>query len=288
LYHFWVWKLNTSIYTFQEKSFSVYEQEREEWFHIVVGETLHLQRIVKMDVTSLLNANSLAAGQQKKEVSRTPPRNRTPWDAGGYSLPINTLSSSTPTTPPQIIHYDDSHVETPRSPHHKFSDSRSSLSSFTSSLHSATHSRFSSMSTVSSTIQPMNSILAESIAVDLATKSQSLDLESAPLPTEQIRSSGSATEPRDSTSPTGSLDTLALVAEDRQARRQSEPSTLKAEEDAMSSSQEVDGKALADKSMFLERPSSPSDAILIKRTTIPTLRVNTGEQDLADPGQLQP
>jgi hypothetical protein len=32
-----------------------------------------------------------------------------------------------------------------------------------------------------------------------------------------------------------------------------------------------------------ERPSSPSDAILIKRSTIPILRVNTGDQDLNGP-----
>jgi len=133
----------------------------------------------------------------------------------------------------------------------------------------------------------MNSILAESIAVDLATKSQPLDLESAPLPIEHTRSSSSSTQPRGSVSPTGSLDTLALVAKDRQTRRQSEPSTLKADEDTMSSSQEADGKASADKSISLERPSSPSDAILIKRTTIPCLRVNTGEQVLAGPEQSQ-
>ena len=241
-----------------------------------------------MDLTSLLNANSTAAGQQRKEVSRTPPRNRTPWDAGGYSLPINTLSSSTnaPTTPPQHIHYvDDSQVETPRSPHHKFSDSRSSLSSFTSSLQSASHSRFSSMSTVSSVIQPMNSILAESIALDSAIKPQPLSLESTPLPMDHSRSSSSATQPRGSISPTDSLDTLALAAEGQLARRESEPSILKAGEDNMSSREEGNRKGKEDY-MASERPISPSDAILIKRTTVPSLRVNTGEQDLAESSQL--
>jgi hypothetical protein len=238
-----------------------------------------------MDVTSLLNANSLAAVQQKKEISRTPPRNRTPWDAGGYSLPINTVSSL-PKTPLQNIHFDDSHVETPRSPYHRFSDSRSSLSSFTSSLQSATHSRFSSMSTVSSTIQPMNSMLAESIAVDSATKPQPLDVESAPVPMEHTRTSSSTTQPRGTVSPTGSLDTLPLVAEDQQVRRQSEPSAGEVEEDTMLSSKEGDGVAAGDKSISLERPSSPSDAVLIKRTTIPSLRVNTGEQALGEQGQL--
>jgi hypothetical protein len=245
-----------------------------------------------MDLTSLLNGSSSAAGQQRKEVSRTPPRNRTPWDAGGYSLPINTVSSMstpTPTTPQQNIHYDDSLVETPRSPHHKFSDSRSSLSSFTSSLQSTSHSRFSSMSTVSSAIQPLNTILAESIALDSATKPQPLNLESLPAPMDHShsRSSSSVTQPRGSISPTGSLDALALVAEGQLARRQSEPSTLKAGEDNMSSGKEGESRVAADKSMSSERPSSPSDAILIKRTTVPSLRVNTGEQDLAEPSRSQ-
>jgi hypothetical protein len=263
--------------------------DRKAWSQIIVGGTLHLCQNVKMDLTSLLNGNPSAAGQQRKEVSRTPPRNRTPWDAGGYSLPINTLSSSSnaPTTPPQHIHYvDDSQVETPRSPHHKFSDSRSSLSSFTSSLQSASHSRFSSMSTVSSAIQPMNSILAESIAIDSATKPQ--PLESTPLPKDHSRSSSSATQPRGSISPTGSLDALALVAEGQLARRQSEPSALKVGEENMSSRKEGKGKGKANDSIPSERPSSPSDAILIKRTTVPSLRVNTGEQDLAEPTQVEP
>ncbi|KAN0108442.1 hypothetical protein V8E51_008184 [Hyaloscypha variabilis] len=243
-----------------------------------------------MDLTSLLNTNSSAAGQQGKEVSRTPPRNRTPWDAGGYSLPINTVSSvnvSTPTTPSQNIHYDDSYVDTPRSPHHKFSDSRSSLSSFTSSLHSASHSRFSSMSTVSSAIQPMNTILAECIALDSATKPLSLNLESTSLIMNHSRSSSSATQPQGSISPTDSLDTLALVAEGQLARRQSEPSTLKAGEDRMLANKDGDSIVTTDDLMPSERPSSPSDAILIKRTTVPSLRLNTGEQDLAESNQLR-
>ena len=247
-----------------------------------------------MDVTSLLNAN--AAGQLKKdekETSRTPPRNRTPWDAGGYSLPINTISA--PTTPPQKseqdVRYDDSQVETPRSPYHKFSDSRSSLSSFTSSLQSTSHSRYSSMSTVSSTIQPMNSILAENVAIDSATKPQPIDLDSETPPYSHTRSS-STTQHQGSTSPTGSLDALAVVAEERLPRRQSEPTTMTmtltmtAEVNAMSLSKDEEGKP-SDKSQFMDRPSSPSDAILIKRTTVPSLRLITGEHDLAGPGQLQ-
>ncbi|KAG7128135.1 hypothetical protein HYQ45_012117 [Verticillium longisporum] len=48
----------------------------------------------------------------------------------------------------------------PNSPRHKFSDSHSSLSSYTSStMHSGCHSRISSMSTVSGGVQPFNSLL---------------------------------------------------------------------------------------------------------------------------------
>ncbi len=245
-----------------------------------------------MDLNTLLNANSSAVGQ-RKEVWRTPPRSRTPWDAGGYSLPINTVSSMTatsPTTPPQNTHFDYSHIDTPRMPHHKFSDSRSSLSSFTSSLHSASHSRFSSMSTVSSAIQPLNTILAESIALDSGTKPQSLNLETLASMDQHYthsRSSSSATQPQGSISPTDSLDALALVAESQLARREFEPSTSKAGEDNISLSKEEERKFTVDKSISSERPCSPSDAILIKRTTVPILRVNTGAQDLAKPSQSQ-
>jgi hypothetical protein len=77
------------------------------------------------------------------------------------------------------------------------------------------------------------------------------------------------------------------VAEGQLARRQSEPSTLKEGEDNNSSGKEGESRIAADKPMSSERPSSPSDAILIKRTTVPSLRVNTGEQDLAKPSQSQ-
>lgn len=56
----------------------------------------------------------------------------------------------------------DSHEATgaPKSPKHKFSDSHSSLSSYTSSSRSGSHSRISSMSTVSGT-QPLASLLTD-------------------------------------------------------------------------------------------------------------------------------
>jgi hypothetical protein len=52
-------------------------------------------------------------------------------------------------------------------------------------------------------------------------------------------------------------------------------------------SKEGNSTVAIDKSMSSERPSSPSDAILIKRTTVPSLRLNTREQDLAEPSPAQ-
>jgi len=235
---------------------------------------------MKMDVTSLLNSNSLAAEQQKKgEASRMPIRSRTPWDAGGYSLPINNMSSITTTQPSEIHHHDDSHAETPRSPYHKFSDSRSSLSSFTSSLQSSTHSRFSSMSTVSS-VHPFNSIPLDGVLAEMAAKSAVPEQETQPLPMDGTQPPSSFGQLRGSLSPTESLDALATVAESRTFRQQSEPSTQTALVPTMSSNVEVDVGPKTDQSKSQERPSSPSDAILIKRSMVPTLRVNTGDSDL--------
>ncbi|KAK1989813.1 hypothetical protein LX36DRAFT_717241 [Colletotrichum falcatum] len=222
-----------------------------------------------MDVTSLLNAaagkkptirdNSVETttsvfvfdGHQNIPLSleKTPssrrtsdaraPRNRTPWDAGGYSLPLAldtklSLTHSKPTyycesdvdqsasassydvpssschsrasslsslahemahsaniTPmtsthpgrpsisgdsdaqltarPNLPREDDGQQHLtggfPKSPKHKFSDSHSSLSSYTSSNQSGGHSRISSLSTVSG-IQPFTSLLNEVPAFD--------------------------------------------------------------------------------------------------------------------------
>ncbi|KAK4229607.1 hypothetical protein QBC38DRAFT_520030 [Podospora fimiseda] len=92
--------------------------------------------------------------------SPTRTRNRTPWDAGGYSLPLTIDTKSIPTSAdarPAFL--DDSPIEgshtslaSPVSQGaHKLSGSRSSLSSSysSSSFSTANHSRISSLSTVS-------------------------------------------------------------------------------------------------------------------------------------------
>ncbi|KAH6655716.1 hypothetical protein BKA67DRAFT_246835 [Truncatella angustata] len=89
--------------------------------------------------------------RRTSDSSRTPNRARTPWDAGGYSLPL-TLDTKTAIQPlSKPSYYSESPIDSasPKSPKHRFSDSYSSLSSYTSSLHSVSHSRFSSLSTVS-------------------------------------------------------------------------------------------------------------------------------------------
>lgn len=153
-----------------------------------------------MDVTSLLNSSSAALQQRRSDSvdsstpsatagttaastavhtpspdrtpsrrtsgSRSPNRNRTPWDAGGYSLPLSldTKSIRTPSTAGPVF-YCESQSPTdgqssPKSPKHKFSDSRSSLSSYASSNNSISHSRISSLSTVSE-FQPLTNLITE-------------------------------------------------------------------------------------------------------------------------------
>src|ERR1700722_16642606 len=122
-----------------------------------------------MDVTSMLNTSSETAEQPKPmEMTKTPTRNRTPWDAGGYSLPIHTHNG--PFT--SQIQYNESPMEGhPDLSCHKLSDSHSSLSSFASS-NSTSHSRFSSTSTVSS-LHPPRHIAADGTFTDTDADSHS-------------------------------------------------------------------------------------------------------------------
>lgn len=244
-----------------------------------------------MDVTSLLNVNSLAAEQQRRMeksevVSKTPTRNRTPWDAGGYSLPINTVSHSTHNTPPQQnIHIDESHqisASTPSSPRHKFSDSRSSLSSFTSSLQSsAAHSRFSSTST---TITQPIPTLGESLSPVSNLKLHEMDLSQlAPLDV-------SRPQPRGSLSPTESLDALALVA-DRLADQEvissiSEERLLTIPEQGPSLGSDIKRSGSPSDALMI-KPSRPTGMGMMERTTaLPSLKVITGDHELNGGSQL--
>ncbi|KAK3377885.1 hypothetical protein B0H63DRAFT_228974 [Podospora didyma] len=152
-----------------------------------------------MDVTSLLNSSSVAL-QRRDSVasstpsatgdttatttavptpspdrtpsrrtsgSRSPIKNRTPWDAGGYCLPLTLDTKSIQSAAiARPAFYGESPTDgptsaSPKSPKHKFSDSHSSLSSYTSSSNnSISHSRISSLSTVSE-FQPIAPLLSD-------------------------------------------------------------------------------------------------------------------------------
>lgn len=147
-----------------------------------------------MNVTSLLNTAAHAAGKLANDMSgvsddgnmaglqaqadriggdrtgdqRLPVRSRTPWTGDGYSLGLN-MKNQQAQRPfnPEFSPADNSAGSTsPKSPKHKSSDSRSSMSSYTTmsstnSSHSRSHSRISSLSTVSE-YQPLSSYGSES------------------------------------------------------------------------------------------------------------------------------
>jgi len=227
-----------------------------------------------MNITSMLNCS--AAEQQRRAENISSTRTRTVWDAGGYSLPINTLSVSQDgyrrlsTGDVNQVH-SLSEVEPSKlkaqstSPGHKFSDSRSSLSSITSSstaqssaTQSNTHSRFSSMSTV-------NSLSTENPSIDHAKRFPAPDAQEG-FTFIMDSSPRSPVDHRPTTSsPTGSLDALALVAEHRLSGRDSTPPH--SGNDAVAGADTVRKDA--------GRPGSPSDALMIKRATLPSLSINT-------------
>lgn len=113
--------------------------------------------------------------------SRIPTRNRTPWDANGYSLPLTLNTKAAQATPTTLSSFNSSDItpidsavsSSPKSPKHKLSDSRGSLSSYTTlssntSCHSRSHSRISSLSTVSE-YQPLNSFGSDSTPTERRT-----------------------------------------------------------------------------------------------------------------------
>lgn len=149
-----------------------------------------------MNVTSLLNTAAHAAGRLSNDMSgvsldgsmamyqtqdrmgasgtandqRLPVRSRTPWTGGGYSLglgmDVNNPQTSRPFNPESIPADNTAGSTSPKSPKHKSSDSRSSMSSYTTmssstSCHSRSHSRISSLSTVSE-YQPLSSYGSDS------------------------------------------------------------------------------------------------------------------------------
>lgn len=117
---------------------------------------------------ALLQAQADRMGGARTNDQRLPVRSRTPWTGDGYSLGLN-IKSQQATRPfnPEFTPVESSVGSTsPKSPKHKSSDSRSSMSSYTTmsstnSSHSRSHSRISSLSTVSE-YQPLSSYGSES------------------------------------------------------------------------------------------------------------------------------
>lgn len=217
-----------------------------------------------MDVTSLLNGESVAVEEKRIERPKIQGRSRTPWDAGGYALPITTRQPTSPPPqqqPSQAFYFDDEQLVSPTSPKHRFSDSLSSFSSLVSSIPSTTHSRFSSFSTVNSP-HPLNAV-----AVDyLSPKSATMELTgSSNFP------EGVTHELHTPSTPSAiHFDVLGPIAENRL----SPPLEAQVQE-------EHDAKDTG-------RPGSPSDAILIKRTVVPTLRLDTSNHNIIRSAQHPP
>ena len=218
----------------------------------------------------MLNTSTEADGQTNLEdTMRNPFRNRTPWDAGGYSLPIHThhLGSFTDDAFPNDALMDN-HIDQRR---HKLSDSHSSLSSFASS-NSISHSRFSSMSTVSS-LQLPNQTISEAIYTDSETSSHSSKTAAgscSPVSPRTCRSTSQS-----SSSPALYSNSLASIAERHfyeSPRKESVDLIFTVAELAKVGSTDcMDGAIEGRVSTTSPRPASPSDAILIKRNTPPVI-----------------
>ena len=240
-----------------------------------------------MDVTSLLNTGTEATVQQeRKESSRTPARSRTPWDADGYSLPLNTVTTqshavdvmiASPKATPLVsasIHIDDSRFDIKKrsdsSFGHKSFSSRSSLSSATSSLHSTTHSRLSSLSTVNSCHLGQAIPVKNGLSFMSESNTQGFDVTILDVTGDHPTA----------LSPTSSLGALALVAEQHLSVGRAEsldrnPATLNP------TFLNDTGTSTPLQGLSPPRPHSPSDAILIKRSIVPTLHPNIRKSDLS-------
>jgi hypothetical protein len=240
-----------------------------------------------MDVVSLLNSGTEAAEQQDQiERSRTPLRSRTPWDADGYSLPLNTIINpshavNTITTSPRAtsfapepVHSDDSRFDSQivngASSRHKSISSRSSLSSSISSLQSTTHSRFSSMSTVNSCHPSQSTFIVNSLSSTSESMPRIMDLASLDLTSDVYPAAHS---------PTSSLGTLALVAEQHLSAHRAASTDRSSTVPPTTSSMDRNSLTPSQEAQTPRRPHSPSDAILIKRNRLPVPQTSTGEND---------
>ncbi|KFX85854.1 hypothetical protein O988_09874 [Pseudogymnoascus sp. VKM F-3808] len=213
-----------------------------------------------MEVGLMLNASSDDGAKQRPLLTwEATIRSRTPWDAGGYSLPVN---HDLDTTISKHIHHHDSSLESSQAypTKHSLSDSRGSLSSLASAS-TSTHSRFSSASTVGG-FQAFTSF-TENTKLSDSTDWTSLLANSATLsPASPATFSFHQYPPSPRAEP---IHVLAQIAE----RRYMDADTPSEEHYKDSEMADTDTRATSATSdqPALSRTASPTDALLIKRRT---------------------
>jgi hypothetical protein len=208
----------------------------------------------------MLNQASAVAKQPRSMIHS---RNRTPWDAGGYSLPLVTQSDMSLT---KSIHCGSPPVElTDFFAKHKLSDSCSSLSSFTSST-SILHSQFSSTSTVSSFHRFTQAATEDYMQTDPKRYSHS------------FRPGADSSPPisplclTDQISPRTKFDTFTLTAEYQFHKSSQDELTRQSKSKSLSvikATSVFDRTAMSDMVQW-RRPASPSDKMLMRRLPTPS------------------
>lgn len=213
-----------------------------------------------MNLNSLLNENSSAVDQPKdlgqENMVNIQPRNRTPWDAGGYSLQFYN-SSIKPAMLQQIAYDIEKRPSTQTSAGHSYSDSKSSLFSLSSATDSSSHSRISSISTTEA-FQPSKA-MAQYISESPSPRSASQFLPSETTDESSRNSidqlySGNSTQ-YNSRMDRETMNEASRRAVERGINQNRYPMTPIREKEASSMSNVEE----------MRRPSSPSDAMLIKR-----------------------
>ncbi|OBT43675.1 hypothetical protein VE00_05206 [Pseudogymnoascus sp. WSF 3629] len=214
-----------------------------------------------MEVGLMLNASPDDGEQPRPLLTwEATIRSRTPWDAGGYSLPVN---HDLDTTISKHIHHHDSSLESSQTypTKHSLSDSRGSLSSLASAS-TSTHSRFSSASTVGG-FQAFTNFTDSSKLSDSTVDWTSILANSATLsPASPATFSFHHYPPSPRAEP---MHVLAQIAE----RRYMDADSASEEHYKDSEMADADTRATSATSEqpALSRTASPTDALLIKRHT---------------------
>ena len=207
--------------------------------------------------------SSVESSLSRISGSRLPCRSRTPWSAGGFSLPlvVDTKSIHNPSTAASTS-YGESPIEgvtpvSPKSVEHKFSDSGSSQSSYTvSSNCSSPHSRMSSLSTVNGSQHLTNS---------------SLDL--------QHMETGMAAEPSFKGPPFGNDVQPQPPTPVQHGHRHSTSSSSQLQEPTPNHAYRI-SEDIEPVPKDIGRPASPSDVTLIKRSR-PSISIRYVTRSLA-------